>query len=702
LDPAVTAPKQPPFLSAGRATRMPPRVGSMLTHMGGVALLVLFCSAAMPASAQPGGGAPQKMAPPKWLDDEGKDLFTDLEADENPYNEAACETREKLLKKMAGKGDKDASEHRARVLIGLGLCELKKASWSLAKRRLESAISEMNMPSEDFMLQNQGVAHIALIKQAAVFMDKHEITQASTALRRCREIVDRNLKKVLKMVHKQMGQQGQAPPLELLLEEIPGYGKTGNYLPMIIKQVPILQQEFPFAEIVDQTLDSLDKRVAAIDTSLKAKRLRLESKTKGSLLYVRALASEAVVPAERSAVAQELASDKFSAAFKKEVASTEKGVTLVKRTKEGTGCKEGKGMDTTCKALMSIPDIASNGFGETRLVVVKAGKQQQLDACQTNANIGILLAAKDGASITVGKGADPLALEAGKPVVIDFCLEAFLDASTSVPVLFAQAWHPEFAGLERTTELRARSKAFSLSEDDVKAATKVVNDHAKKHWEKAAKLWREGSEGHAAVKQAFLEEVEEKKKQDEELAEAKRKEDEAGDEERKKGLEALQKKREAKKKAEEEAEQARLRRKKQLEEERANRDPWLNFPAVLEAEKKLEELKEARRDANAKLEFDLSTQLTKDISAAERDLKKAIKKAKKEHKKGGAPAAASDKGGAKQEKKGENSELKALKKELAKVTEQKKKAAESEDFAEAKRLKAEQKELETKIKKLEL
>jgi len=650
------------------------------------------------------------MTPPKWLDDEGKDLFTDLESDERPYSDSACETREKLLKKMAGKGDKDAGEHRARVLLALGLCEFKKDAYGLARRRLESAISEMNLPSEDFMLQNQGVAHIALIKQAAVFMDKHEITQASTALRRCREIIDRNLKKLMKMVHKQMTQQGQAPPLDVILEELPGYGKTGNYLPMIVKQVPILQQELPFAEIVDQTLENLDKRVAAIDTSLKAKKLRLDSKgkVKGSLLYVRALASEASVPAERAGVAQELISGKVVSAFKDEAASVEKGLTLIKRTKEGTGCKEGKGMDKTCKALMAIPDIASNGFGESRLIVVKAGKQQQLDACQTNANIGILLAAKDGASVKVEK-AEPVALKSGEPVVIDFCREASLDASATVPVLFVQAWHPEFAALERSTELRARSKAFSLSDDDVKAATKVVNDHAKKQWEKTAKLWREGSEGHIAVRQAFMDEIAEKKKQEEDLAEAKRKEYEAGDEERQKNLEQLQKKREAKKKAEENAERSRLERKKKLEEERANRDPWLNSPSVLEAEKKVEELKEARRDANAKLEFDLSTQLTKDISTAERDLKKAIKKARKAYKKGGAAGAAeasdtstSDKGSAKEEKKEEASELKALKKQLEQVMKQKKTAAEAENFKEAKRLKAEQKELEEKIQKLEL
>merc|ERR1712159_519363 len=91
-------------------------------------------------------------------------------------------------------------------------------------------------------------------------------------------------------------------------------------------------------------------------------------------------------------------------------------------------------------------------------------------------------------------------------------------------------------------------------------------------------------------------------------------------------------------------------RKKQLEEERANRDPWLNDPEVVEAQKKLDDLKEARRDANAKLEFDLTSQLTKDISAAERHLKKVTKKARKAHKKGGKAEAGSKAEEAKEEK----------------------------------------------------
>merc|ERR1711971_897166 len=84
----------------------------------------------------------------------------------------------------------------------------------------------------------------------------------------------------------------------------------------------------------------------------------------------------------------------------------------------------------------------------------------------------------------------------------------------------------------------------------------------------------------------------------------------------------------------EEKERKRLEAKKKLEEERAKKDPWLNDPAVLEEEKKLADLKEARRDASAKLEFDVTQELTKEINAQERHVAKTIKKAKKAHKKG--------------------------------------------------------------------
>merc|ERR1719356_1549641 len=105
------------------------------------------------------------------------------------------------------------------------------------------------------------------------------------------------------------------------------------------------------------------------------------------------------------------------------------------------------------------------------------------------------------------------------------------------------------------------------------------------------------------------------------------------DEERKKGLEELEKKRAEAKRKQEEVEEKKKKRQEILELERAMRDPWLNAPEVKEVEAKIEDYKEQRRDANAKLEFDLSTSLTKDISAAERELKKVTKKARKEYKK---------------------------------------------------------------------
>merc|ERR1712178_210975 len=125
---------------------------------------------------------------------------------------------------------------------------------------------------------------------------------------------------------------------------------------------------------------------------------------------------------------------------------------------------------------------------------------------------------------------------------------------------------------------------------------------------KGAKQWRNESPFIESMKSSLQGAKDTEKKEAEAAAEAKRKEDEANGDDRKKNLEELEKKR---------------ARKKQLEEERANRDPWLNDPTVVAAQTKLDDLKEQRRDAAAKLEFDVTNQLTKDISTAERELKKA-------------------------------------------------------------------------------
>merc|ERR1712136_203827 len=136
--------------------------------------------------------------------------------------------------------------------------------------------------------------------------------------------------------------------------------------------------------------------------------------------------------------------------------------------------------------------------------------------------------------------------------------------------------------------------------------------------------------------------------------------------------EELERKRAEKRKAEELAEAKRLEHKRKLEMERANRDPWLNSPEVSAADQK-----EARRDANAKLEFDLSTQLTKDISAAERQVKKVIKQAKKAYKKAGKEPQGD---GVQQPVNDHAEELAKLKAELEEVSKKKVAAADAEEY----------------------
>merc|ERR1712151_1238942 len=87
---------------------------------------------------------------------------------------------------------------------------------------------------------------------------------------------------------------------------------------------------------------------------------------------------------------------------------------------------------------------------------------------------------------------------------------------------------------------------------------------------------------------------------------------------------ALKEKKDEKKKRHEEV------RRKEVEAE-----PWRLDYRVLAAKEKLEALKDERRDANLKMEFDESTRLTKEVSKAERKYESAMEKAEKHYKKHG-------------------------------------------------------------------
>merc|ERR1712139_583997 len=120
------------------------------------------------------------------------------------------------------------------------------------------------------------------------------------------------------------------------------------------------------------------------------------------------------------------------------------------------------------------------------------GKKQKMDVCETNGNVGVLIALKGGVKLV--QGATTTKVDERSALVYDLCLEASLSAAEdNTLVLVLQAWHPEVAALERTTFIREKSKSWNLDKDQEKAVTKTANDAAKKSWEKDAKLWREGS-----------------------------------------------------------------------------------------------------------------------------------------------------------------------------------------------------------------
>merc|ERR1712107_67180 len=139
--------------------------------------------------------------------------------------------------------------------------------------------------------------------------------------------------------------------------------------------------------------------------------------------------------------------------------------------------------------------------------------------------------------------------------------------------------------------------------------------------------------------------------------------------------------------------------KKELE-----REPWRLDYKVVAAKEKLEELKEARRDANLKMEFDESTRLTKEVSKAERKYESALGKAEKYYKKHGSvkteKGAKPEKGDTEADKKDaatDGSDKDAMKKKLEDLEKRKKDAVENEDFKEAAKVKAEIKELKAKL-----
>merc|ERR1711920_20873 len=113
-------------------------------------------------------------------------------------------------------------------------------------------------------------------------------------------------------------------------------------------------------------------------------------------------------------------------------------------------------------------------------------------------------------------------------------------------ILAVQVWHPEFATIERTTEVRDRASSWGLKDDEVKELTKEINAHGKKGWEKVMKQWQSGPTAQrlkTKLEEAALAERAAKDKA------AKEEEEKArdADEDRKAAVEELERKRKEKK-----------------------------------------------------------------------------------------------------------------------------------------------------------
>lgn len=636
---------------------------------------------------------------PSWLPDQAKDAMNELQAaqiSDGMFADEPCRMRLDALKKLSMVGQPEASQLRATILQQIGFCDLRgaDANHAAALRRFESALSELNAPNEEMLMQNLDMAPMVLMKQAAKALRDHKVGEAGVALRRSRTIYSRQWDKVLKQVMKQ--------------NNIPEAGLP-QVMPKLMKE-PFAVSILGFQSAIDEKLGQIDQHLTR-DKANKDKKGRLAGSAGGSLAYLSALPMESTTDASRLLWVETIVDQVSALAKEASDAELAKHTTLLKRTKKGSGCEK---LPKICEALQGIPDIASNGFGESRLLVLKKGKKQKLELCETNGNVAVMVALNGAVELSVGSEKS-LTVEEAAAVAYDFCLESSVTAAADgTLVLFLQAWHPEVAALERTTHIREKAtSSWSLDETTVKSLTKVVNDAAKKTWDTTVKKWREGSKL-ATDLEEYLNGVQQKQREEKDVAEEeKRKAEETGDEEKQRVREEMEQKRQEQKRKVQEKVEAKRKQVEEVRKKELEAEPWRLDYRVIEAKAHFETVKEERRDANAKMEFDESARLTKEASKAERKLESVMEKAKKYLKKHGVPKTekggqedgAHPEAGSKTEDAKDSAAkpgLAGLKKALQDLETKKKDAAAKEEYKEASRLKKEIDELKLKIEKLEL
>eukprot|EP00927_Polykrikos_kofoidii_P045873 TRINITY_DN3_c0_g1_i2.p1 TRINITY_DN3_c0_g1~~TRINITY_DN3_c0_g1_i2.p1 ORF type:complete len:645 (-),score=158.69 TRINITY_DN3_c0_g1_i2:105-2039(-) len=627
-----------------------------------------------------GASAQQQQQLPTWLPADVRELMGEIDGmkGDDFFGEEVCTMRKDLVKKLSMVDHKMIGQVRASTLYEVGFCDLSKSDYASALRRFESAFGELNAPSDEALMQNLQGAPFVLMKHAAKALKNHQVGEAGVALRRMTNIQSRNWDSILKSVMKQ--------------HKIPKEGLP-QVLPQIMKEKFAIQHH-AISERVEKLLQALDSKIVT-DKLDRDRQKRLVSVAGGSLAYLPALPMEALAEASMLPWAAKLADDIPKFLKEANAAKLSKHASVMKRTKKGAECNS---LSKLCESLGNIPEVATNGFGESRLLVLKAGKKQKLDLCESNANLGVLMSLN--AVVTVNVKSESATLEERKSLVFDLCSESTVSSEADgALVLLVQAWHPEVASIERTTFIRSIGVAnWKFSEDDVKEVTKVVNSAAKKEWDANLKVWRAGSTLAKTLREKLSAEESEKQEEKRATEGAQEAEKQANDAELKAARDELERKRRDK----QDEKDAKINEKKK-KQDAANqklleREPWRADYRVVEAKEKLWAAQEERRDANNKMEFDESTRLTKEVSKLERKVESATEKARKYYAKHGhvkvkgGKEASTEKGD-----RGSKDSASDLKAQLKKLELQKEKAVSDENYKEAARLKKEIADLTAKI-----
>ena len=372
-----------------------------------------------------------------------------------------CDTRFEMFQYL-GQFDSNprATQMKTQILQDMGTCYMLKGKYKDAKMRYENALSEAGAP-EDVLMKNIQAAPMVLFRDAAQSLNKGLLSHAGTALRRIATIYTKEFTKMIKTAAKQNNFPIDTP------EKYNMFMQQAQNNPMVgmLKNLNwVVNKILTEVDVLDDESKTISKRLATSDT-----------------MYLSALPTDLFVDSERLIFASSI-TDKHDE-MSSELADA-KAATFLKRGVKQDDCEK---YPVACEVFTSIAEFSANPFGETRIVNV-GKKKKKFEMCETNGNLGVLYVASGTVKLQVGDGEQEFS--EGDVTGFNFCNASSVSSADGAVAVFAQGWHPEVAALERTHAIRERSSSFKLSEDQVKAITKLANTHAKKSWDKTARIFR--------------------------------------------------------------------------------------------------------------------------------------------------------------------------------------------------------------------